>query len=75
MSDWLCITDAYDFIHIDTVVMQNKLINIVDAYMDWLLFVAMMEIAECYSEGDCWLCYRPWGRLLIVSDSDGDCWL
>jgi len=34
MSDWLCITDAYDFIHIDTVVMRNKLMNIVDGYMD-----------------------------------------
>jgi len=34
MSDWLCITDAYDFIQIDAVVMQNKLMNIVDGYMD-----------------------------------------
>ena len=34
MSDWLCTADAYDFIHIDVVVIQNKLMNIVDGYMD-----------------------------------------
>ena len=76
MSDWLCITDAYDFIHIE-VVMQNKLINVVDGYMDWLLFVTKMEIAESVTvreivdcvtdhEGDCWLCHRHCGRLLSV---------
>jgi hypothetical protein len=26
--------------------MQNNLMNIVDGYVDWLLFVTMMEIAE-----------------------------
>ena len=33
MSDWLCFTDADDFVHIDSVVMQNKLMNVVDGYM------------------------------------------
>jgi len=37
MSDWLCITDAYDFIHIDAVVMHMKFMNIVDGYIDGCL--------------------------------------
>jgi len=51
--------------------------NIVDGYMDWSLFVTMMEIAESVTvrrivdcvtdhEGDCWLCHRHCGRLLSV---------
>ena len=63
--------------------MQNNLMNIVVGYMDWVLFVTMMEIAEsvtvremvdCVANnvGDC--CWQ-WVRLLTVLDIVGDCWL
>jgi hypothetical protein len=58
------------------VVMQNKLMNIIDGYMDWLLFVTMMGIAESVTVREMLAllqtmreiadCHRHCGRLLSV---------
>jgi hypothetical protein len=67
----------------------------IDPEGDWLLLI--MRVADCVTEnvgycwltdleGDCWLCYRPWGRLLTLAqvmreiadcgtDHEGDGWL